>query len=102
MALSKTFVKSKSLYKVTFTVPAEAAVETKKVALVGEFNDWNPEEAVALKKQKDGSFKASLELAAGEYQFRYILDDKKWENDWEADKYVPAGVDAAENSVVVL
>ena len=102
MALSKTFVKSKSLYKVTFTVPAEAAVETKKVALVGEFNDWNPEEAVALKKQKDGSFKASLELAAGEYQFRYILDDAKWENDWEADKYVPAGVDAAENSVVVL
>lgn len=102
MALSKTFVKSKSLYKVTFTVPAEAAVETKKIALVGEFNDWNPEEAVALKKQKDGSFKASLELAAGEYQFRYILDDAKWENDWDADKYVPAGVDAAENSVVVL
>lgn len=102
MALSKTFVKSKSLYKVTFTVPAEAAVETKKVSLVGEFNGWNPEEAVALKKQKDGSFKASLELAAGEYQFRYILDDEKWENDWEADKYVPAGVDAAENSVVVL
>ena len=78
MALSKTFVKSKSLYKVTFTVPAEAAVETKKVALVGEFNGWNPEEAVALKKQTDGSFMASLELAAGEYQFRYILDDEKW------------------------
>jgi 1,4-alpha-glucan branching enzyme len=103
MALTKTFVKSKSLYKVTFTVPAEAAAETKKVALVGEFNGWNPEEAIALKKQKDGSFKTSLELAAGEYQFRYILDDEKWENDWEADKYVPAGVDsAAENSVVVL
>ncbi|REA62536.1 glycoside hydrolase [Dyadobacter luteus] len=102
MALTKTFVKSKSLYKVTFTVPAEAVAETKKVALVGEFNGWNPEEAIALKKQKDGSFKTSLELAAGEYQFRYILDDQKWENDWEADKYVPAGVDATENSVVVL
>ncbi|WP_138482945.1 isoamylase early set domain-containing protein [Dyadobacter bucti] len=102
MALSKQFVKSKSLYKVTFTVPAEAAAETKKVALVGEFNGWNPEEAIALKKQKDGSFKAILELASGEYQFRYILDDEKWENDWEADKYVPAGVAATENSVVVL
>ncbi|MCE6988191.1 isoamylase early set domain-containing protein [Dyadobacter sp. CY323] len=103
MALSKQFVKSKSLYKVTFTVPAEAAAEAKKVALVGEFNGWNPEEAIALKKQKDGSFKGILELASGEYQFRYILDDEKWENDWEADKYVPAGVDAtAENSVVVL
>ncbi|WP_426291913.1 isoamylase early set domain-containing protein [Dyadobacter endophyticus] len=102
MALAKQFVKSKSVYKVTFTVPAEAASEAKKVALVGEFNGWNPEEAIALKKQKDGSFKASLELGAGEYQFRYILDGDKWENDWEADKYVPAGVDATENSVVIL
>ncbi|WAC10187.1 isoamylase early set domain-containing protein [Dyadobacter pollutisoli] len=102
MALTKQFVKSKSIYKVTFTVPAEAAAEAKKVALVGEFNGWNPEEAIALKKQKDGSFKAILELGAGEYQFRYILNDEKWENDWEADKYVPAGVDATENSVVVL
>jgi len=103
MALTKQFVKSKSVYKVTFTVPAEAATEAKKVALVGEFNGWNPEEAIALKKQKDGSFKASLELASGEYQFRYILDDAKWENDWAADKYVAAGVDETiENSVVVL
>lgn len=102
MALSKQFVKSKSVFKVTFTVPAEAAAEAKKVALVGEFNGWNPEEAIALKKQKDGSFKTSLELGAGEYQFRYILDGEKWENDWEADKYVAAGVDATENSVVVL
>ncbi|MEO6283113.1 MAG: isoamylase early set domain-containing protein [Dyadobacter sp.] len=102
MALTKQFVKSKSIYKVTFTVPAEAAAEAKTVALVGEFNGWNPEEAIALKKQKDGSFKAILELGAGEYQFRYILNDEKWENDWEADKYVPAGVAATENSVVVL
>ncbi|MGG7661014.1 isoamylase early set domain-containing protein [Dyadobacter sp. BHUBP1] len=102
MALTKQFVKSKSVYKVTFTVPAEAASEAKNIALVGEFNGWNPEEAIALKKQKDGSFKTSLELGAGEYQFRYILDGEKWENDWAADKYVPAGVDATENSVVVL
>jgi 1,4-alpha-glucan branching enzyme len=102
MALTKQFVKSKSVYKVTFTVPAEAAVEAKKIALVGEFNNWNPEEAIALKKQKDGSFKASLELSAGEYQFKYILDGEKWENDWAADKYVPAGVAETENSVVVL
>ncbi|SDE31483.1 Glycogen recognition site of AMP-activated protein kinase [Dyadobacter soli] len=102
MALAKQFVKSKSVFKVTFTVPAEAASDAKKIALVGEFNGWNPEEAIALKKQKDGSFKTSLELGAGEYQFRYILDGEKWENDWEADKYVPAGVDATENSVVVL
>lgn len=102
MALTKTFVKSKSLYKVTFSVSAEAATESKKIVLLGEFNGWDPSEAIVLKKQKDGSFKANVELAAGEYQFRYLLDDEKWVNDSEADKYVPAGVDSAENSVVVL
>ena len=103
MAITKQYLKSKPVVKVTFTLPAEAVEKTEKVSLVGEFNGWNPEEAVALKKQKDGSFKGSLDLAPGkEYQFRYLLDNEKWENDWEADKYVSAGVDAEENSVVVL
>ncbi|PWJ60436.1 AMP-activated protein kinase-like protein [Dyadobacter jejuensis] len=102
MALTKTFVKSRSLFKVTFTLPAEVVDSAKKVAVVGEFNGWDPEQATALKKQKDGSFKGTVELTAGEYQFRYLLDNEKWTNDLEADKYVPAGVNAEENSVVVL
>lgn len=103
MALTKQYLKSKPVVKVTFTLPAEAVEKSEKVTLVGEFNGWNPEEAVALKKQKDGSFKASLDLVPGkEYQFRYLLDNEIWANDWEADKYVPAGVNAEENSVVIL
>lgn len=103
MALTKQYLKSKPVVKVTFTLPAEAVEKSEKVTLVGEFNGWNPEEAVALKKQKDGSFKASLDLVPGkEYQFRYLLDNEIWANDWEADKYVSAGVNAEENSVVVL
>ncbi|WP_159467271.1 isoamylase early set domain-containing protein [Dyadobacter sp. 3J3] len=103
MALTKQYLKSKPVVKVTFTLPAEAVEKSETVALVGEFNGWNPEEAIALKKQKDGSFKASLDLIPGkEYQFRYLLDNEIWENDWEADKYVSAGVNAEENSVVVL
>ena len=40
---------------------------------------------------KDGSFSAKLELDAGrEYQFRYLIDGSRWENDWKADKYIPA------------
>lgn len=103
MALIKQYLKSKPVVKVTFTLPAEAVEKSETVTLVGEFNGWNPEEAVALKKQKDGSFKASLDLVPGkEYQFRYLLDNEIWANDWEADKYVSAGVNAEENSVVVL
>jgi 1,4-alpha-glucan branching enzyme len=71
--------------------------------LIGDFNGWDPAGAVALKKQKDGSYKGIVELETGkEYQFRYLLDGEKWENDWEADKYVPSGVEGAENSVVIV
>jgi hypothetical protein len=42
-----------------------------------------------------------LTLDAGrEYQFRYLVDGKKWENDWKADKYVAAPYSNADNSVV--
>jgi hypothetical protein len=29
-----------------------------------------------------------------------MIDDKIWENDWEADAYVPSPVSIADNSVV--
>ncbi|MPR35376.1 isoamylase early set domain-containing protein [Salmonirosea aquatica] len=103
MALTKQFLKSKPVCKVTFTLPAEATTESKKVILLGDFNGWDPSEATPLKKQKDGSYKAIVELETGkEYQFRYLLDGEKWENDWQADKYVPAEGSTDENSVVVL
>jgi 1,4-alpha-glucan branching enzyme len=98
--IKKQFLKSKPVCKATFTFPVEAAPEAKEVALLGEFNDWNPAEAVTMKKQKNGTFKAILELEAGkQYQFRYLIDGEQWANDWEADAYVPNefGLD---NSVV--
>ncbi|GAA4436945.1 isoamylase early set domain-containing protein [Ravibacter arvi] len=103
MALSKQFIKSKSAYKVTFSVPVELVSGATEVTVLGEFNGWDPLEATKLKKQKDGSYKGALELAGGrEYQFRYLLDGEKWINDQGADKYVSAGVAAEENSVLIL
>ena len=98
--IKKQFLKSNSVCKATFTLPVEAAPAAKSVKIVGDFNNWKVEEAVQMKKQKDGVFKAVVELEVGkEYQFRYLIDGQKWENDWQADKYAPTpfGVD---NSVV--
>ena len=101
MAIAKQFLKSKPLAKVTFELPAEAVNGAKTVALAGEFNNWDTS-SHALKKQKDGSYKATVELPIGnEYQYRYVLDGATWINDWAADKYVP-GDSGEENSVVVL
>ncbi len=102
MAVAKQFLKSKPICKVTFELPAEAVNGAKTVAVAGEFNSWDAN-AQVLKKQKDGSYKATVELpVGGEYQYRYILDGTTWLNDSAADKYVPSGVSSEENSVVVL
>lgn len=102
MAIAKQFLKSKPLAKVTFELTADAVNGAKTVALAGEFNDWDAS-AQVLKKQKDGSYKTTVELpVGGEYQYRYVLDGTTWTNDGAADKYVASGVSGEENSVVVL
>ncbi|MCB0649907.1 MAG: isoamylase early set domain-containing protein [Saprospiraceae bacterium] len=100
--IKKQYSKSKSLCKVTFTLPKEAASDAKEVRILGEFNDWNWEKAPAMKADKK-EFKATLELATGRpYQFRYMIDHERWENDWNADDYVISPFTGAENSVVIV
>lgn len=102
MAIKKQYLKTKSECKVTLTLPLEAAKEAKKVAVVGDFNNWKST-ANPMKKFKAGEFKTTLSLEKGkEYQFRYLIDGKSYENDWEADKYIQSPVSTDENSVMVL
>ena len=101
MALKKAFSADKKTCKVTFIVEKEASQGAKTVTIAGDFNSWSSTET-PLKKAKDGSFSVTLELEAGkEYQYRYLLDGNKWENDWRADKYIPAPFSNTDNSVVV-
>ena len=102
MSIKKQYFKTKPEVKVTLSLPAEAAADAKKVYVVGDFNDWKNKQ-LEMKRLKNGEFKATLDLEPGrEYQFRYNIDGTRWENDWEADKYVPTGVSLEENSVIVL
>ena len=101
MALKKSFSKDKTKCTVTFTVSVEAAKGANSINIAGDFNSWSSTDT-PLTKAKDGSFSVSIELEANrEYQFRYLLDGCKWENDWNADKYIPAPYSNADNSVVV-
>ncbi|MBO5136989.1 MAG: isoamylase early set domain-containing protein [Spirochaetaceae bacterium] len=102
MALYKTYQKTQKTCKVKFELSAEAAAGVEKVWLAGDFNSWSSIDT-PMKKQKDGSFSVSLTLETGrEYQFRYLLDGKRWENDWAADKYIPAPFSNTDNSVVIV
>ncbi|HVM10266.1 MAG TPA: isoamylase early set domain-containing protein [Acidimicrobiales bacterium] len=70
--------------KVTFTLPADEP--EGKVAVAGDFNDWDTS-ATTLRKRGDKR-SASVTLDAGRrYAFRYCTADGSWFNDEEAHGY---------------
>jgi len=74
--------------KVTFVLPKEAVENAETVAVLGDFNNW--QNGVTLTKQKDGSFKTAVELEKGRsYEYRFLINGEKWENDWAAEAYAP-------------
>ena len=96
MAITKQYLKSKPVCKVTFLVPAEYASE---VQVVGSFNEWNTT-ATPLKKLKNGNFKGSVDLDKDQsYEFRYLVDGN-YSNDEQADTYAWNDFAAAENGVL--
>jgi len=102
MALYKSYPKKGTTCKVTFEIPVEAATGVKKIALVGDFNNWD-KNANILSKNREGLYTIAVVLEQGrEYQFRYLMDDSRWENDWAADKYLPSTFANCDNSVVIV
>lgn len=98
MAIKKQYLKSKPICKVTFTIEAPDA---KKVAVVGSFNDWNAKKA-PLKKLKNGTFKATVDLDKdSSYEFKYVVDGE-FVNDTAADAYAWNEFAGAENSIVTV
>ena len=101
MSIKKQYLKSKPVCKVTLSLPKSIANSAREVHIVGEFNDWD-QSANPMKALKNGSFKSTLELPAGQsYQFRYLIGKDRWENEPEADQYVSNDLTGDDNSVIV-
>ncbi len=89
--------------KITFTLPAEALGNATGAILLGDFNDWNFDKGISLSVQPDGTLAASVELEAGKsYQYRFLLSDGTWVNDWAAQQYVHDAAFGVENSLVIV
>ncbi|CAM2770664.1 isoamylase early set domain-containing protein [Vibrio mytili] len=93
--LKKRFFKTKDEVEVTFELDKQ---QWKSVKIAGDFNDWQPEPMKLVKTSGQFKFKTRLPKEQN-IQFRYLLDESDWENDPQADAYVPNGL-GSDNSVV--
>ncbi len=102
MSLKKKFLKNKSVCRVTFEVSQEIGKTAKMIHIVGDFNNWD-RSASPMKHSKEGGFTAAIDLETGRtYQFRYLLDEDRWENENEADRQELTVYGDSYNSVIVL
>ena len=102
MSLKKQYLKTKSVCKVTFQIPEQRGDGVQSALLLGDFNNWS-HASVPMKRLRNGAFSLTLDLEKGrQYQFRYLLDGDRWENEPEADGSVLSPFGDSFNSVVVL
>jgi hypothetical protein len=96
--ITKQYVKSRKITKVTFAHPAD--VDADAIELVADVHAWRP---VPFRRLRDGRWKLVEELEPGAaMQFRYRVsrgDRVAWWNDGDADAHVPND-QGSENAVV--
>jgi 1,4-alpha-glucan branching enzyme len=90
--LKKKYVKSRDVCKVAFVVAKKELpedVDVENIHLVGDFNDWK-KDATPMRENSKGDFRVEIDLTPDSvYQFRYLINNTDWYNDWEADEYRP-------------
>jgi 1,4-alpha-glucan branching enzyme len=71
--------------RVVFSMHAEPGSE---VAVSGDFNNWNPEGKKMADKKGDGHYTATMNLAPGIYEYKFIIN-KTWCVDPVCKDWVP-------------
>jgi len=87
---------AQEVVEVAFEYTSDSAGE---VYVAGAFNDWDPS-ALQLEKGDDGIFRATLELAPGQYEYKFVVDGT-----WIEDPANPESIDdpyGGKNSVLTV
>jgi 1,4-alpha-glucan branching enzyme len=82
--------------KVNFTM---VVPEAQNVFLVGDFNGWNIE-SHPLKKDSKETWKISINLVPGRYEYRFIVDGQ-WEEDPNCTTFIPNSY-GSENCILIM
>jgi hypothetical protein len=83
-------------HRVVFKCRAAGAA---RVALVGTFNAWDPEECPMSDEDKNGVWEASLDLQPGTYRYMFLVDAKSWQRPEGAHSYEDDGF-GLENGII--
>lgn len=95
--VQKTYFKTKDYCKVKFSFKVENA---ETIEILGLNSNW--ENSVIMSKKKDGTFSADVNLPKdSRHEFKYLVNEKEWINDPEADSQEP-NLYGGTNSVVII
>lgn len=97
-AASAPAARSDSVLLVQFVLVAPNA---QKVALVGDFNDWNADATLLATEGEQGVWTVSVPLRPGNHQYGFVINGTEWRTDPNA----PQAVDdsyGTPNSVVTV
>jgi 1,4-alpha-glucan branching enzyme len=82
--------------RIVFELPA--CVWADRIFVSGDFNGWSTDN-LAMVQERDGVWRATIELPANRrYQFRYLIDGQ-WQTEWHADGFADSG-HGSQNSVL--
>ena len=82
--------------EVSFRAPAATSV-----AIVGDFNGWDPRRTPLVRASREGLWGARLRLPPGVYQYSFVIDGSIWEADPQARRYAEDGF-GGKNSVIIV
>ncbi len=95
--VQKPYYKTKEYCKVKFSISPENA---ETIEVLGLNGNWN--EPLSMKKKKDGSFSAEINLPKDStHEFKYKVNESEWHNEPEADTEVENEFGGT-NSVITL
>ncbi|HVZ77518.1 MAG TPA: isoamylase early set domain-containing protein [Gemmatimonadaceae bacterium] len=87
-----------TIHEVKFVVVAPQA---SHVALVGDFNNWNPSATPMTRTPTGGTWSVSVHLDPGRHVYAYVVDGKQWMADPSA-PLAPEDGFGVPNSVVLV
>ena len=89
-----------NLVKVDFALQLSNG-KVRSVAIVGDFNNWNPSANQLKDVESNGIWSTALTLGPGRYEYMFIVDGEKWITDPNAYKYTEDGF-GNKNAIIEL